>query len=81
MDVNEVIDMIESMIEDSSVPRNVKKALEEAKLSLKESKDINVAVMKAVYSIEKITDDQNIPSHVRMDLWNVISALESIKTE
>ncbi len=81
MGLEDALDLIEGMLEDTSTPRNVRRVLEEAKITLNEDKDINVKVMKAIYSIEKITDDQNILPHVRMQLWSIISALESVKTD
>ena len=81
MGLEDALDLIEGMLEDTSIPRNVRRILEEAKTILEEDKDVDVKVMKAIYSIEKITDDQNLLPHIRMQLWNIISALESVKTE
>lgn len=81
MEVKAVLDMIEDLLKDSSVPRNVKKSLEEAKIALNEKTDDNVRVMKAVYSFEKVIEDPNLMPHVRMQLWQLMSALESVKSK
>ncbi len=81
MKVEEVLELVEEMLEDATLPRNVKRALQEVDETLKKEGDVDVKVVKCIYTLEKVTEDQNILPHVRMQLWNVISALESVKTE
>ncbi len=77
--IDEVIEMIDNVIADVMVPKNVKAALEEAKKVIKdESKDISLRVSSAVYLIEKVSDEPNLMPHTRMDIWNILSALESL---
>ena len=74
--VNEMIDML---INDSTVPKNIRKTLSDAQSRLKTGEEINVRVSAAVYLIESISEDINMPSHARTQLWSIISALESLK--
>lgn len=81
MGVKDVIELIDDLLDSSPLPKNAKKALEEAKASLQGNEEISVRIIKAVYSIEKVMEDPNLMPHVRMELWEVMSALEGLKAE
>lgn len=70
------------LLNDTSVPRNVKSAIKTAKdhLDAPES-DYVVKVSSAIYSIDAISNDINLPSQARTSVWSILSMLESIKTE
>lgn len=74
------IEMMESIMEDTSVPRNIRRTIEEAKekLSLDE-KELNVNVTSAIYLMDDISNDINMPAHTRTEIWTIISELESIR--
>lgn len=77
--INEVVKMIENVTKDMLVPKNVRTALEEAKKIIEdESKDITLRVSSAVYLIERVSDEPNLMAHTRMNIWNILSALESL---
>ncbi len=74
-----VIEMINFVLEDPSIPKNIKKVLSDAKIRLNGKEDIIVKVSAAIYLIEPVSEDVNMPSHARTQIWAIISALESIK--
>ena len=78
-ELDEIIEMIDAVLEDTSVPKNVRKALEEAKNVIKGDQPLDVKISSAVYSIQTVTDDPNLLMHSRMQLWNILSALEAVK--
>ncbi len=78
--VEEVIELIEAVTADTSVPKNIRRALAEAKEKLKGPEELSTRVGAAVYSIEAISEDINMPMHARTQIWTILSALESIKT-
>lgn len=78
-EVAEVIEMIDALLEDFSVPRNVRRALEEAKGRLKGKEELKVRISAALYIIEGVSEDVNLPAHTRTQLWAILSALEGIK--
>jgi len=80
MQPNDIIRMMEDFEADSSVPKNVRLAVDEAKRRMKDnSLDLSHRVSDSIYRIEKVTEDPNLMPHARMGLWNILSALESIK--
>mgnify|MGYP001336578826 FL=1 len=77
--IKAIIELIEAVVSDSSVPKNIRKALAEAKARLQQKEDATVRVSAAIYLIEPISEDVNMPPHARTQIWGIISALESIK--
>lgn len=79
--VAEVIELIDMVGEDTSVPKNIRRALSEAKERLKGADELSTRVSAAVYAIEAVSEDINMPMHARTQIWTILSALESIKTQ
>jgi hypothetical protein len=77
--VQEIIGLIEGVTNDTSVPKNIRRALEEARSKLASEDELTVKVSSAIYSIESVSEDVNMPPHARMQIWNILSALETIK--
>jgi hypothetical protein len=71
---------IDLLVNDNSVPRNVKNALDEAKKALDQEKDAySTRSSSATYKIDEISNDINLPPYARTIIWNILSMLESIK--
>ncbi len=79
--IKQIIEMIEHLVNDTTIPKNIRKVLTDANERLKSVEDANVKVSAAVYLIESISDDINMPSHARTQIWGVISALEGLKNQ
>ncbi len=78
--VEQICKVLSQLIEDTSVPRNIRRAAEEARTTLlNKSKDMGVRVSSAIYILEEISNDRNLPLHARTLIWNVSSELETIK--
>ncbi len=78
--VMQIAEMLTQIIEDTSIPRNIRKAAEEAKnILLNEKEDLSIRVSSALYILEEISNDRNLPIHARTLVWNISSALETIK--
>lgn len=77
--LTQIVELINQIIKDNSVPRNIKKGAEEAKNILSdETRDIKDRSSSALYILEGITNDRNLPMHSRTILWNVAGALETL---
>jgi len=77
-----VVELMENIIEDTTVPRNIRKAIDEARgkiLSKENSMDVNVT--SAIYIMDDISNDINMPSHTRTEIWTIISELESVREQ
>jgi len=71
------IEILNRIVSDDSVPRNIRRAAEEAKTRLL-GRDEAEAV-RAAYAIsilDDISNDPNMPLHTRTLIWNVASQLE-----
>jgi hypothetical protein len=75
-----IIEVLNQITEDTSIPRNIRRSAEEAKNTLLNKKeDIGVRVSTAQYILDEISNDRNLPMHARTIIWNVASELETIK--
>jgi uncharacterized protein (UPF0147 family) len=79
MELKEISEMVGELANDSGIPKNIRRALTEAKARLDSSEENTVKISAAIYIIEGITEDINMPAHARTQIWAVISALESHK--
>jgi len=78
--IKEVIGLMDIMIDDSSVPKNIRKVVDEARTHLKTEEELPTRISSAVQSLVGISEDINMPMHARTQVWTILSALESIKT-
>lgn len=78
-ELEEAIEIMSEVIEDRGVPRNIRKAVSNAKEKI-EKKDIKgVDFSNAIYLLDDVSNDINIPSHTRTSIWTIISRLEGVK--
>ncbi len=74
-----IINLLVEVVEDRTVPRNVRYVVEQAKNDLEdEEKEMDVRLNSAVSALDEITNDPNIPMYTRTQIWNIVSMLESI---
>ena len=76
-----ITDMLDSLIGDASVPRNVRNILADAKRKLAESDDPVAGMSGAIYDLDAVSNDINLSMHARTLVWNLLSELESVKEE
>lgn len=76
--VNEVIEALDDMLNDSTIPKNVKNKIQSTMDALKEEIEISLRVNKALQELDELTDDINIEPYTRTQLWNIVSMLEMI---
>jgi len=77
--IKKSIDILARIVSDDSVPRNIRRAADEAKAKLLD-RDESEAV-RAAYAIsilDDISNDPNMPLHTRTLIWNVASQLEKV---
>ncbi|MDK2876058.1 MAG: uncharacterized protein PWQ22_468 [Archaeoglobaceae archaeon] len=76
-----VLDTLDRLIQDDTVPRSVRKVASEIKEKLLSSKKVSVEAASAITVLEDISADPNLPMHVRTMIWNLASQLERISVE
>ncbi len=70
----------EQVVQDTVVPRNIRRAAEEAiERLLDTSVEPVVRAADAIAILEEISEDPNMPLHTRTIIWEVLGALEQIQ--
>lgn len=77
-EINDVIESLEEVKEDSTVPKNVRIKIDNIIATLKDSTETSIKISKALSEIDDIADDVNLQSYTRTQIWNVVSILEKI---
>ncbi|MDO8339311.1 MAG: UPF0147 family protein [Candidatus Burarchaeum sp.] len=79
--IAQIVKLMEMLVEDSSVPKNVRKAVSDARLKLQTKDEPVVRASSAVYLLNEVSEDINMPMHARTQIWTIVSALEQIRGE
>ncbi len=80
-DLKPIIEMLNELSTDTAVPRNVRTTISDAKKKLLENDDKVAAMSSAVYDLDAVSNDINMPAHARTLIWNILSELEALKEE
>ncbi len=77
---NAAITTLEEVAANPSTPKNIKKSLTDLVVELKKAEySVSVRAANAISSLDEITQDPNMPSYVRVTLWQAVSTLERIR--
>jgi len=77
---DQAIQTLAQVVSNPTTPKNIKKNLTDLISSLRASQDpISVRAANAISQLDDVTQDPNIPSYVRVTLWQAVSALEGIR--
>lgn len=79
--IKQILSFMDDLLGDSSIPKNIKRAITEAKTKLLTNEDPVLRASSAVYSLESVSEDINLPMHARTQIWQIVSVLETIKGE
>ncbi len=75
-----IVQSLSSLMEDASVPRNIRRGAESARQELlRAAVALDVRVASAVYVLDDLANDSNLPTHGRTAIWSIISNLESLQ--
>lgn len=80
-DLKAVVEMLDDLIGDQSIPRNLRKVINETKeklLNKKEGLDLRIA--SAIFALEDLVNDPSLPIHARSSIFTIIGRLESISS-
>ncbi|MGD0056350.1 MAG: UPF0147 family protein [Methanomassiliicoccales archaeon] len=77
--LKQIIDVLDQLAEDTSVPRNIRRGATDAKdRLLNQNEDLDVRAASAIFILDELANDPNIPLHGRTLIWNIISQLETV---
>ncbi|MCY0868617.1 MAG: UPF0147 family protein [Desulfurococcus sp.] len=71
--------LLMSIINDTAVPRNIRRAATEALNHLRDERyTLGVRAANAVGALDQVSQDPNMPLSARTKIWQVIAILETI---
>ena len=76
--VKDVLDLMDEVINDNGVPRNIRKTVEDAKKKVEAKADVTNLSM-AIYLLDDVSNDINMPPHTRTEIWTIIPELEALQ--
>ncbi len=80
--VKKCTEMLENMLHDITIPRNIRRSASEIKNKLLDGNEsLAVRAAAAVSELEELTNNPNIPSHTRTLVWSIVSQLETVSVE
>ena len=72
--------LLNGMMKDRSVPRNIKRVAQESISELsREDETPGVIASNVIYLVDDLSQDPNIPFHARTTIYRILSLLENIK--
>jgi len=75
-----IVDALTQLADDALVPRNVRRGAQSAKEALSKPRAaLDVRIASAVYVLDDLANDPNLPTHGRTAIWSIISSLESLQ--
>ncbi len=78
--LDRIVDSLSELVEDASVPRNIRRGALSAREELgKPRTALDLRVASAVYVLDDLANDPNLPTHGRTAIWSIISNLESLQ--
>ena len=78
--MKEAIDTLNLIISTNSTPKTIKKSITDLVTDLvKEEYSLSVRAANTISLLDDVTQDPNMPSYVRTQLWQAVSKLESIR--
>jgi len=78
--MKEAIDTLNLIVSTNSTPKTIKKSVTDLVTDLvKEKYSLSVRAANTISLLDDVTQDPNMPSYVRTQLWQAVSKLESIR--
>jgi hypothetical protein len=78
--MKEAIETLNQIATNHSTPKTVKKAITDLIADLNnEEYSLSVRANNTISLLDDVTQDPNLPSYVRTQLWQAVSKLESIR--
>lgn len=72
-----VMSILDTILEDRTVPKNIKAVIENSKTTLMSQEDnLELKVSSVVNELDSLMADPNMPIYTRTQIWNLVSLLE-----
>jgi len=81
-ELKRAIEILERVLEDSSVPKNIKDICTTSIKKLKDKAEKrHIRIGATISVLDELSQDPNLPFHVRTLIWEVASLLETASTK
>ena len=77
-EISTMINRLNEIHADLSVPRNVRTKIELIIDTLRKDTELSIKINKTLSELDEIASDSNLQAYTRTQLWNVISMLEKL---
>ena len=78
--MKEAIETLNQITSSNSTPKTIKKSITDLIVDLNnEEYSLSVRAANTISLLDDVTQDPNMPSYVRTQLWQAVSKLESIR--
>ncbi|NIA03863.1 MAG: hypothetical protein GWP09_00750 [Nitrospiraceae bacterium] len=79
--IQQLIEHLNSLQEDNTIPRNVRLKFDEvSKVLSNKNEEYGLRIDRALNIIDGLSEDANIQPYTRTQIWNVASMLESLQS-
>lgn len=76
--VKQCTDVLDRIINDESVPRNIRRSADSIKNVLSSEKEpVSTRAAQVISKLDEMSNDPNIPIHTRTMIWSLSSRLET----
>jgi len=81
-DITQIIELLHELSNDRKVPRNVRSVIDDARKELTRKEDnLPTKINTTVSMLDEISNDPNIQSYTRTQIWNLVSMLEAVESQ
>ena len=77
-ELGDIANSLNEVQEDATVPRNVRTQIQAIISTLKANTEPSIKVNKALNELDQISNDVNLQSYTRQQIWNIMSVLEKL---
>jgi uncharacterized protein (UPF0147 family) len=78
--LREAIETLSQIVSSSSTPKTIKKSISDLIKDLNDDEfALSVRAANTISLLDDVTQDPNLPSYVRTQLWQAVSKLEGIR--
>ena len=75
--VTDAICLMEEVACDNTIPKNIRQKMRETICHLQEDCELEIKSSKAIEILDSLSEDVNLPSYTRAQIWSIVSLLES----
>ena len=76
--LDEIIILMKEVAQDNTVPNNTKERIVNSLNTLNQEMDSSIKASKVIHEMEEVSQNNNLESYTRTQLWNIVSLLEKL---